>query len=189
MKKRKAPIIAILAIADNHVVGSTDPKRPLPWQRQLPTDMNYFTAATTGNGNNVVVMGRKTWETIPLKYRPLPDRHNIILTRDEEFPPPENVSVVRDIDVILQIAETGLHNEKPVEQIFIAGGVDIYRQMIPHADGVYLTRIHEPNMEGDVLYEDLDLSDWEKFWYVSHDAGGEDKYPITFYRYRRKHDQ
>src|SRR4026209_1464506 len=109
------PIIAaIVAMADNHVIGKNN---QLPWH--LSADLKRFKAITTGHP---VIMGRKTYESIG---KPLPNRTNIIVTRDTTFQAP-GCEVVNSLDAALQRAAA---IEKA--ECFIIGGADIYRQALP----------------------------------------------------------
>ena len=73
----------IAAEAMNAVIGTSDGK--IPWQGLVPSDMKRFVELTTAHEENTVIMGRKTWQSIPAKFRPLSDRNNIIVTRDRNF--------------------------------------------------------------------------------------------------------
>jgi dihydrofolate reductase len=134
-------IIIIVAISSNHVIGDGN---NLPWH--LPTDMKHFKTTTNGY---TVVMGRKCYESIPEKYRPLPNRKNVIITRNKEYKA-EGATVVNTIDEALELSREG--------DVYIIGGAEIYEQTINFADVLILTRVHE-EVEGDVVL-DINLSEW-----------------------------
>lgn len=175
---KQLPIAIILAIAENGVIGTTNPLMPLPWR--LPKDMKFFKKTTTGNGNNIVIMGRKTWDTIDEKYRPLLDRKNIILSTTTDYV--HNDAMVFSSKELLM---DYLYNAEWPKEIFIAGGLQIYKQFLPDAREIYITRIHE-NVQGDVIWNDLDLSDWQLESSVRHEADDKNKYPMTFEKWVRK---
>jgi dihydrofolate reductase len=134
----------IVATSTNLVIGKDN---DLPWH--LPTDMKYFKDTTNGH---IVVMGRKCWESIPEKFRPLPNRKNIVMTRDKNYK--ANGAIVSDdLEQILK------SNENSDEQVFIIGGAELYREAFKYAHRLYLTQIlHE--VEGDVFLDGLDPKDW-----------------------------
>lgn len=113
----------------------------LPWK--LPKDMAYFKRVTTTVRDtakrNAVVMGRKTWDSIPAKFRPLPDRLNIVISRQSNLPLPEGVSLANDLDSALKAA-----NSANIENVFVIGGGEIFRAAIqdPACKHLYLTDIH-----------------------------------------------
>lgn len=112
----------------------------LPWR--IPGDMKYFKNLTTraeGEGlHNVCIMGRRTWESIPEKHRPLADRYNLVLTRQKDYQVPEGVFKADSLDNALQFVETG-----PVDRVFVIGGADVYNQAINHdrVGYLYLTEV------------------------------------------------
>ena len=112
----------------------------LPWH--LPEDLKHFreitTAQSTSNLPNAVVMGRKTWESLPPERRPLKGRVNMVITRQGNFPLPEGVQAAHSLD---EAITTMLG--QPITQIFVIGGASIYEHAIHHplCEGIYLTRI------------------------------------------------
>ena len=107
----------------------------LAWH--LPGDMRWFRELTTGNPpegvQNTVIMGRKTWDSIPPRYRPLPGRHNVVVSRNSELSLPEGVTLVHSLDEGLGRAPDG--------DVFVIGGGQLYAEALgrPDCDGVYLT--------------------------------------------------
>ena len=139
-------ISIIVAVAQNQVIGKDN---QLVWH--LPDDMKYFREKTKGH---CIITGRKNYESIPEKFRPLPDRKNIVITRQKNYHAPGAV-VVSSIESALHYLEENHGNE----EIFIIGGADIYRQILPACHRVYLTRIHH-SFEGDAFFADLDHKEW-----------------------------
>jgi dihydrofolate reductase len=114
-------------------------KNTIPWR--LPGDMRYFRKVTTGENEsdrNAVIMGRKTWESIPEKFRPLPARLNIVITRDQEYALPAGVILAHSFDEAIAAASTA-----EVSNIFIGGGAQIYSEALSHKGcrRLYLTQI------------------------------------------------
>src|SRR6188472_2703937 len=118
------PILsAIVAMAENRVIGKNN---QLPWH--LPADLKHFKTITTGHP---ILMGRKTHESIG---KPLPNRQNIILTRDSNYVA-AGCTVVTSVKAALQKAES--------PEVFIIGGAEIYRQLLPQVQRLYLTIVHD----------------------------------------------
>lgn len=115
----------------------------LPWH--IPQDLKHFKRITTQTKNslkkNVVVMGRKTWESIPEKFRPLPDRINCVLSRNPQFKVPEGVVKVEDFDGLLSKLENTSFAD-PVENVFIIGGAEIFKIALNHSSCKNLILTH-----------------------------------------------
>tara|TARA_R110000751_G_C13615649_1_gene463910 strand:+ start:240 stop:710 length:471 start_codon:yes stop_codon:yes gene_type:complete len=132
----------IVATSENNVIGKGN---DIPWY--IPKDLEHFKKLTTGN---TVIMGRKTYESLPKEYRPLPNRINIVITRDKSYQA-KGCLVVNSLEDALRKAD----NDK---EIFIIGGGQIYREGLKFAERIYLTKIHN-NIEGDTYFPKLN-----KFW-------------------------
>jgi dihydrofolate reductase len=136
-------MISFIAAMDRKgVIGK---KNQLPWH--LPEDMRYFKKTTMGRP---VVMGRKTFEAIG---KPLPGRKNIVLTKNARFHPP-GCTVFRRLDEFLDYAAGAK------EEIFVIGGAEIFRQLLPYAERLYITRIHH-DFEGDAFFPETDWREWK----------------------------
>ena len=131
----------VVAMAENGVIGKDN---ALPWR--LSPDLKRFRRITMGH---VIIMGRKTHESIG---RPLDGRKNIVITRNPKFRP-EGVTVVGSIDEALASADGN--------EIMIIGGADLYRQILPRADRIYLTLIHA-SFEGDTYFPEMDEKEWRE---------------------------
>jgi dihydrofolate reductase len=140
-----APLVLVLAMADNGVIGD---RGAIPWR--IPQDMKRFKALTIGHP---IVMGRKTWESFP--KRPLPGRTNIVITRDAAYAA-EGAVVVHAFDDALARAQA----ESPA-QIGIIGGAAIYRAALPHASRIELTEVHV-DTPGDVRLAPFDRAVWRE---------------------------
>ena len=123
---------------DNGIGANND----LVWS--LPEDMAWFKSLTIGNEfrseNNVVIMGRNTWDSIPDKYRPLPDRFNIVISRQ----PRHMLNITRDTYLCSSIESAlELANTLSTGDVFVIGGASIYEQCIdmPNCAGIYVTKV------------------------------------------------
>jgi dihydrofolate reductase len=153
LELRGRPIISlVVAVDDNGLIGR---ENGLPWR--LPDDMRWFREVTMGKP---VVMGRKTYETIPARFRPLPGRHNIIITRDREYEA-EGVTVVHSIEEALAAAGG-------VEEIIIGGGAELYAAFLATADRLYLTLV-EGNFTGDAYFPPFNANEWQEVYVQTHE--------------------
>ncbi|OGH68411.1 MAG: hypothetical protein A3I29_03205 [Candidatus Magasanikbacteria bacterium RIFCSPLOWO2_02_FULL_44_11] len=139
------PIALIAAVADNGCIGK---KNQLPWY--LPEDLKRFKQLTTGKA---VLMGRKTWESLPEKFRPLPNRANIVITRQPELNVPAGVEVFSDI-------RAAFHKYADSD-IFVIGGAEIYQQTITDADILHITEVHQV-IDGDAFFPAIDKTMWKE---------------------------
>lgn len=136
----------------------------------LPGDLKYFKKMTTGKA---VIMGRKTLESLP-GGKPLPNRRNIILTRSVDFKV-SGAEVLNSVEAVLHLIKSG--NLKS-DEVFIIGGADIYKQMMPYCDKFYITKI-EAELPADRYFVDLDeVDDLKITW-----TGPIEEYKGTKYQY------
>ncbi|MCC4831339.1 type 3 dihydrofolate reductase [Shewanella sp. 1_MG-2023] len=133
-------IAMIAAMANNRVIGKDN---KMPWH--LPEDLKHFKAMTLGKP---VVMGRKTFESIG---RPLPGRHNIVITRQNDYQP-EGVSCVNSFEAAKELVSD-------CEEIVVIGGGQLYKEILPLADTLYLTFI-ELTVDGDTFFPEWDDGSW-----------------------------
>ena len=134
------PFNLIVAIDEKYGIGKD---AGLPWH--LAADLKHFKKITTQvrspGKQNVVLMGRKTWDSLPDKFRPLPDRLNVVLSRQEKFPLPPGVYQIKMFDDIFSLLNQDLRGRG--EQVFIIGGAEIFRtamERLPHYR-LYVTHI------------------------------------------------
>jgi dihydrofolate reductase len=137
-------IKTILATASNGVIGR---ENDLPWK--LPSDMAHFKKITSGHS---VLMGRKCWESIPEKFRPLPNRKNYVLTRDKNY-------VAKGAHVVHSLEDMIKKYKHSSEVLFIIGGAELYDETFEHASSMFLTTIFS-EVDGDVRIKKLDLNKW-----------------------------
>jgi dihydrofolate reductase len=148
-------ISLIAAMSENRVIGSDN---RLPWH--LPEDLKRFRALTRGHP---VIMGRKTWDSIGGK--PLPQRDNIVLTRQPGFAAP-GARVFSSLNAALE----DLRNSLPADaEVFVIGGAEIYRLALPIADRIYLTVVHR-TVAGDAFFPEVPAA---RFKEAARDCRGE----------------
>lgn len=155
--------IIIAAVSENNVIGKDG---DIPWH--IPEDMEHFKQKTTGHA---VIMGRKTFESLPENFRPLPDRKNIVLTRSGLKEKPGEVAEASSLEEGFEIAE-GFS-----DKAFVIGGESVYRESLEEADKLLLTRIHE-EYDGDTYFPEIE-GDW-----IEEER--EDHGEFSFVTYRRK---
>lgn len=159
----------IVAVAENDVIGSGN---DLPWD--IPEDMNFFKEKTKGR---CLIMGRKTFESVG---HPLPNRLNIVVTRQKDYAPKAaNVVIKPNLSEAIEFAKT--QAPQYGDEIFIIGGGEIYKESLDMVDIIYLTRIHEI-FDGDTQYPVLDP---EKFELIES-REREEPIPFTFQTFIRK---
>jgi len=146
-------IAHIAAISKNNCIGQDN---ALPWH--LPEDLQHFKNLTNGR---VVLMGRKTWESLPAKFRPLPNRKNIIITRQTDYSVPDGVEVYQNIDEAL--------DARREKDIMIIGGAQIYKQTMSKADTLYITQVKQ-TVAGDAYYPEINPDIWKEVEREDHDG-------------------
>ena len=158
----------IVAAAENNVIGKDN---QLPWH--LPSDMKYFKNQTWGM---TVIMGRKSLESLG---KPLQGRKNIVVTRNKDWKQ-EGTEVAHSINEAIDLAkETG------VNEIFIIGGAEIFKEAMPVANRIYLTRIHH-HFDGDAYFPEVSDAEWTLVQSCFCDADEKNQYPHTFQVWERK---
>ena len=161
----------IVAVSENHVIGKDN---GLIWH--LPADMKFFKEKTKGHA---IITGRKNYESIPEKFRPLPERTNIVVTRQLDYNA-KGAIVVSSIDEAIEYVRTHFTNQ----EVFIIGGAEIYKQTLAICQKVYLTRIHH-TFQGDAFFPELSLTEWQLKTQLSNSADEKNKYPFTFETWER----
>ena len=157
-------ISIIVAIAENMAIGKNN---DLLWH--IPADMKRFKQITSGHP---VIMGKKTWESLP--KRPLPDRKNIVLT---DIPDEEIEGSVTSYSI-----EDALNKCEREKEIFIIGGGSIYRQFMNLADRLYITHVHR-KADADVYFPVIDLKIWKV---IEKEEFTDGTPPYTYIVYERK---
>ena len=157
-------ISLIAAVAENKVIGKDN---QLIWN--LPADMRYFMKTTE---HHCVLTGRRNYESIPAKYRPLKNRTNIVVTRQDDYGNHEDIQVVASIEEGINYARN--QGEK---ELFIIGGGQIYAQTLDLAHKLYITEV-KANLEGDTFFPDFDGNQWEELSRIKHPA--DERHPYEF---------
>ena len=162
----------IAAVADNGVIGKDN---DLVWS--LPDDMSFFKASTSGRH---VIMGRRNYESIPHKFRPLPGRPNIVMSRNSEYDS-GGAALVTSLEDALKIAR-----EAGESEAFIIGGGQIYTMALDAGvvDTMYITHVHgEP--DGDAFFPEFDSTQWTLTVLDNHPADDRHEYSFTICKYDR----
>ena len=167
----KVSIIA--AVAEFYAIGKDN---DLIWK--LPRDMKFFTRKTTGHH---VIMGRKNWDSIPDKYRPLPNRTNIVVTRRLDFNA-EGCVVVNSIEAGLELARAADDDEA-----FIIGGGQIYGLAIERnlVDTMYITWVHE-QFDADTFFPAINFGEWKTIDEDHWEADEKNPHAFTITTYSRE---
>lgn len=164
-------ISMIAALSKNKVIGKNN---DLPWK--LPDDMKFFMETTKGHHT---IMGRKNYDSIPPKFKPLPNRTNIVVTRQKGFRAP-GCTVVDSLEKGLKIARANKELET-----FVIGGAEIYKLALPLADRLYLTEI-DAVIEGDTYFPNFDAAEWSEISRIHHHKDERHAYDFDFVVYDRK---
>ena len=153
----------IVAMGRNREIGKDN---RLLWN--IKEDLRWFKAHTM---HKPVIMGRRTYESIG---RPLPGRLNIVLSRDQDYQPHEDVVVRHCMGDIIR--EFGAESE-----LMVIGGAMVYKQFLPHATKLYLTEI-DRECEADTYFPDVDLSGWDRLFHREGIEDTEIKYEFSVYK-------
>ena len=162
-----------VARAANGVIGRDG---ALPWR--LATDLAHFKTLTLGKP---IIMGRKTWESLP--RRPLPGRMNIVLTRDGSFEP-RNAVRSEDFSEAVQIAREQA-SEDGADEVCVIGGAALFALALPKAGRIYLTEV-EAEVPGDVVFPPFDENGWVEVSREAHPAGEGDDHAFLFRTLERR---
>lgn len=154
----------VVAMDEANLIGRDG---QLPWR--LPDDLRRFKALTL---NQTVLMGRKTWDSLNPKFRPLPQRDNWVLTRDPDFAA-AGCRVFHSLD---QVFAAAAPSESP---LIVIGGAELYRQLLPQVSRIHLTRVHA-RVEGDTHFPPLDAAQWRETARENHTADERHALPFSF---------
>lgn len=162
----KVRLTLIAAVARGGVIGLDN---RLPWR--LPADLRHFKALTLGH---TVIMGRKTWESLPAGFRPLPGRRNIVVTRNGSHPA-AGATVATSLSAAIAAVDS--------DEAFVIGGAELYAAALPLADCLQLTEI-DAAFAGDTYFPAIDPHQWRQTTRETHrdDAG----FDYAFVSYRRQ---
>lgn len=166
----------IAAVARNRAIGM---ENQLLWH--LPEDMRHFRETTRGK---TVIMGRKTWESLPAAFRPLPGRKNIVVSRNAAYAAP-GAALAGSLDAALRAARDGGSGDAEPE-VFVIGGAELYRQALPLADRLYLTEVAQA-CPGDAFFPEFPPGEWTEVSRRPGQAVADDKQPaFDFVVYERR---
>ncbi len=160
----------IAAVSENHVIGKDN---DLVWH--LPADLKFFKNKTLGHS---LIMGRKTFESFG---KPLPKRTSIVVTRQKDYQLPyDNCFVVHSL-------QQAIERVSKEDEVFVAGGSEIYDQALALAQKLYLTRIHA-NFEGDTFFplKNPEQNGWKLIAKQYHEPDEKNKYPFSFLEYEKE---
>ena len=158
----------IVAIGEKNETGF---QNGLPWH--LPADLKHFKELTAGH---TVVMGRKTFESLP--NGPLPNRRNVVISRNPQFTHPDCLVFSSLDEAIVKLSDE--------KEVYIIGGSQIYCQALPYASMLYLTRVHANFPEADTFFPVIDLTRWIKENEETHPADVKNIFSFTFYTYKKR---
>jgi dihydrofolate reductase len=163
-------VALIAAVARNGVIGHDS---QLLWH--LPEDQRFFRSRTMGCP---VVMGRKTWDSLPARFRPLPGRHNIVVTRQVGWQA-AGATAAHSLEQALAVAGD-------VPRTWVIGGAALYAAALPRADELVLTEV-DADFEGDVHFPPWPREQFTELSRERHRAGAPNDFEFSFVTYRRQH--
>jgi dihydrofolate reductase len=155
-------ISIVVAVAENNVIGR---RNALPWY--LPADLLHFKKITSGHH---IVFGQTTHESIG---RPLPQRVNIILSKDLNYKSPGCI-VLHTPKEVINFAKK--NNE---EELMICGGAQVYKTFLPMTERIYITKVKE-KIDGDIYFPEFNKEAWKVVSTETHKADKKNKYPTSF---------
>jgi dihydrofolate reductase len=167
-KKNSNELIIVVAAGENNAIGKDN---DLIWH--LSDDLKRFKSLTNGHH---IIMGRKTFESFP---KPLPNRTHIVITRQKDYNVPSGVIVVNSLADAIDAARYD-------KQAFIIGGGEIYKQAMPLADKLEITRVHSTFDNADTFFPKIDLNQWQEVHKTTHKADEKHAYSFSFITYLRK---
>jgi dihydrofolate reductase len=170
-------VTLIAAVASNGVVGHDN---QLLWK--LPEDMAFFKRVTLGNP---VIMGRKTWDSIPPRFRPLQGRTNIVVTRQPGWHA-DGAQVAHAFEQALELALESVASHPQGARAFVIGGAELYALALPHADELVITEI-ERDFAGDARFPEWSRKHFVETGRERHHAGPPNDFDFAFVTYRRTH--
>lgn len=158
----------VVAVAENNVIGKDN---QLLWH--LPDDLKWFKKIT---GQCDVIMGKKTFLSLPVKFRPLPNRKNIVITRSNE---------VLEGCVMASSIEDAILKMDSRNENFVIGGGSVYEQFMPFVQKLYITKVHQ-SFEGDTFFPAFENSQWELTYSEFHSADEKHAHSFTFQIFEKR---
>ena len=166
-------IAMIVAMDEDGCIGN---QGDLPWR--LKADMARFKSLTEADGYNAVIMGRKTWDSLPDSFRPLPERVNIVMSRDTEWMHPEaDVALYpgRAIEIAYAVA---------CDECWVIGGAQIYEMFMEEVSEIHVTTVHTA-ASGETMFPDWDRSGWTETVVEKLEADADNAHPTTYSIWRK----
>lgn len=163
----------IAAVARNRAIGRGN---ALLWTE--PADQRHFRQATMGCP---VVMGRRTWESLPARFRPLPGRRNVVVTRHAAYAAP-GAETAPDLDAALALAGQPAAGDAPA-RVFVIGGGELYALALPRADELWLTEI-DADLDGDTFFPPFDRAAFDEVSRQPQQAADGTRFAFVTYRRR-----
>ncbi|TIC14555.1 hypothetical protein E3Q13_03605 [Wallemia mellicola] len=157
--QRLSNLNVIVAATIENGIGLSN-SNSMPWR--LSNELKFFAKVTstkleTQEYPNVVIMGRKVWDSIPQKFKPLRNRQNVILSRTNDLQINDNVKLLHNVESAIA------YTNESKTRVFCIGGAQIYNQMIPYASRVFMTRVKSPSFEeADVKFPELRDNEWRR---------------------------
>jgi dihydrofolate reductase len=164
----KNNVTLIVAAGEDNAIGKDN---DLIWH--LSDDLKHFKSLTDGHH---IIMGRKTFESFP---KPLPNRTHVVITRQENYKVPSGIIAVHNLEDAFDAARND-------SQPFVIGGGEIYKQALPYAKTIELTRVHESFKNADAFFPEIDTSIWKETHKTFHDKDDKHKYAFSFITYKRE---
>ena len=161
-------IMMIVATDEQGFIGKDE---NLPWK--LSNDLKRFKKLTVSDGFNAVVMGRKTWESLPNGFKPLPERLNIVMSRDTKWSD-EGAEIALYPGRAIEIAYAN-----GCEEFWVIGGSQIYELYLNRVEEIHLTRVHTKN-SGNINFPDLDWQNCEEEIIEEISKDGRNEYDTTY---------
>ncbi len=163
----------IVAMDEQGIIGKDE---TLPWK--LSNDLQRFKKLTVSDGFNAVVMGRKTWESLPNGFRPLPERLNIVMSRDTKWSD-DGAEIALYPGRAIEIAYAN-----GCDELWIIGGSQIYELYLTHVEEIHVTRVHTRN-SGNISFPDLDWLNWTEEIIEKIPRDGKNEYDTTYSIWRK----
>ncbi|EIM21533.1 hypothetical protein WALSEDRAFT_18824 [Wallemia mellicola CBS 633.66] len=157
--QRLSNLNVIVAATIENGIGLSN-SNSMPWR--LSNELKFFAKVTstkleTQEDPNVVIMGRKVWDSIPQKFKPLRNRQNVILSRTNDLQINDNVKLLHNVESAIA------YTNESKTRVFCIGGAQIYNQMIPYTSRVFMTRVKSPSFEeADVKFPELRDNEWRR---------------------------
>ena len=159
----------IVAVSDNHAIGKHN---GLPWH--LPEDLKFFKKMTSGKP---IIMGRKTFDSLG---KALPNRLNIVLSRQEPAPELEGTTVFKTLDQAIDWLY-----DKDTEEAFIIGGGQIFEMAMNKCDQMYVTKVHTTIENADAFFPSIDHTHWKLVSEEQHESDAKHEFSFSFQKYER----